>query len=151
VPEEEPVTFRVRAGGEVHDIPLEREPCGGSDEPLVGIRMVDAFPFDIEIASGDVGGPSAGLMFALGLYDALTPADLTGGETIAGTGTIDPEGVVGPIGGIEDKVIGARRAEASVFIVPRRNMRELRGVDVGDLRLIPVSTFDEAVAALEDL
>ena len=59
-------------------------------------------------------------MFSLGLYDTLTPEDLTGGRTIAGTGTIDPEGRVGPIGGIADKVIGAERAGATVFLVPAR-------------------------------
>ena len=89
--------------------------------------MVDAFPFEIEIASGDVGGPSAGLMFALGLYDTLTPGDLTGGRTIAGTGTIDLEGEVGGIGGIVDKVVGAERAGASVFLVPAENRASCRG------------------------
>lgn len=151
VPIEEPVAFRVRAGGEIHAVDLLREPCVGSDEPLVGINMVDAFPFGIEIASGEVGGPSAGLMFALGLYDALTPGDLTGGRTIAGTGTIDPSGRVGGIGGIVDKVIGAERAGATVLLVPAENMAELRGVDSGDLELIAVSTFDDAVESLESL
>ena len=151
VPIDEAVEFRVRAGGEVHDIELLRRPCAGSEDPLVGISMVDAFPFGIDIASGEVGGPSAGLMFALGLYDALTPGDLTDGRTIAGTGTITPEGDVGGIGGIADKVIGAERAGASVLLVPAANMAELRGVDTGDMRLIPVATFDEAVEALEGL
>ncbi|MGZ8582555.1 MAG: YlbL family protein [Actinomycetota bacterium] len=152
VPLDEPVAFRVRAGGEVHDIELVREPCvPDREEPLVGISMVNAFPFPIEISSGDVGGPSGGLMFSLGLYDTLTPDDLTGGRTIAGTGTIDPEGVVGPIGGIADKVIGAERAGATVFLVPARNMKELADIDTGDMRLISVATFDDAVEALEAL
>jgi PDZ domain-containing protein len=151
VPLDEPVAFRVRAGGETHTIELTREPCAGSDEPLVGINMVNAFPFPIEISSGDVGGPSAGLMFSLGLYDALTPGDLTGGRTIAGTGTITPAGEVGGIGGIVDKVIGAERAGASVFLVPAGNMQELRGADTGDLQLVSVATFDEAVEELEAL
>ncbi|MDH4112970.1 MAG: PDZ domain-containing protein [Actinomycetota bacterium] len=148
VPPGEPVAFRVRAGGEVHEIELTREPCAGSEEPLVGIQMVSAFPFGIEIASGDVGGPSGGLMFSLGLYDALTPGDLTGGRTIAGTGTISPSGKVGGIGGIVDKVIGAERAGATVFLVPAENMAELRDVET-DLRLISVSSFTQAVDALE--
>jgi PDZ domain-containing protein len=149
VPPGEPVAFRVRAGGEVHEVELLREPCAGRDEPLIGINMVDAFPFEIEISSGDAGGPSAGLMFALGLYDALTPADLTDGRLIAGTGTISPDGKVGAISGIADKVIGAERAGATIFLVPRGNMAELEGVDTGGLRLIPVGSFDEAVEALE--
>ncbi|MGH2630764.1 MAG: YlbL family protein [Actinomycetota bacterium] len=148
---DEPVAFRVQAGGQTHDVEITRGSCGNSDEPLIGIRMVDAFPFEIEIASGEVGGPSAGLMFALGLYDTLTPGDLTGGRTIAGTGTIDADGAVGGIGGIVDKVVGAERAGASVFLVPADNMGELEGVDTGDMRLISVRSFHAAVEALEGL
>lgn len=150
-PTTDPVEFRVRAGGEVHDVEIVREPCAAQARPLVGISMVDAFPFRIEIASGDVGGPSAGAMFALALYDTLTPGDLTGGRTIAGTGTIDADGDIGGIGGIVDKVVGAERAGATVFVVPEENVGELRDADIGDIRLIPVGSFDEAVAALEDL
>ena len=151
VPVDEAIGLRVRAGGEVHDVELRRGPCQSSEEPLVGISMVDPFPFEIEIASGDVGGPSAGLMFSLGLYDTLTPGDLTGGRTIAGTGTLTPQGGVGPIGGIVDKVIGAERVEADVFLVPAQNMPELAEVDTGAMKLISVATFDEAVEALEAL
>ena len=96
VPVDEPVTFRVRAGGEAHDIELLREPCvPGNDEPLVGISMVNAFPFPIEISSGDVGGPSAGLMFSLGLYDTLTPEDLTGGGRSPAPARSTPRAVSG--------------------------------------------------------
>lgn len=150
VPLEDPVAFRVRVGDEVHDVEITRAPCNGVRRPLVGIGMVNAFPFEIEIASGDVGGPSAGLMFALGLYDTLTPGDLTGGRTIAGTGTIDLEGDVGGIAGIMDKVVGAERAGASMFLVPAENRAELRGVDTGHMRLVTVETFEEAVEALEE-
>ena len=87
-------------------------------------------------------------MWALGLYDLLTPGDLTDGRTIAGTGAIDLDGNIAPIGGIADKVVGAQDAGADILLVPRDNLQELRGVDTGDLRLIPVSTFDEAVEAL---
>jgi PDZ domain-containing protein len=118
------------------------------DEPVIGIVLVDSFPFQISIESGDVGGPSAGLMWAVGLYDLLTPGDLTRGRTIAGTGAIDLEGKVGPIGGIRDKVVAARDAHADVMLVPRADFRELRDVETGDLKLIPVSTFDEALKAL---
>ncbi|HVF06975.1 MAG TPA: S16 family serine protease, partial [Actinomycetota bacterium] len=151
VPVDEAIEFRVRAGGEAHDVELRRGECSGSDEPLVGISMVAPFPFEIEIASGDVGGPSAGLMLSLGLYDTLTPGDLTGGRKIAGTGTLTPQGDVGPIGGIADKVIGAERVQADVFLVPADNMPELADVDTGAMQLISVATFDEAVEALEAL
>jgi len=149
VPAREPIDFRVRAAGETHDVEVAKRPCGGSKEPLVGISLVDNFPFPIVIASGNVGGPSAGLMFSLGLYDLLTPGDLTSGRTIAGTGTIAADGTVGPIGGIIDKVVAAQRVGASVFLVPKQNMAELQGVDTGDMRLIPVGTFDDAVSALQ--
>ncbi len=151
VPVDEAIAFRVRAGGQVHEVELLRGACPGVERPLVGISMIDSFPLDVEIASGDVGGPSAGLMFSLGLYDTLTPGDLTGGRTIAGTGTITADGQVGGIGGIVDKVIGAERAGATVFLVPSQNMAELAGVDTGGMELISVATFDDAVEALEAL
>ena len=147
-PAREPLDFRVRAAGETHDVEVAKRRCGGSEDPLVGVSLVDNFPFPIEISSGNVGGPSAGLMFSLGLYDLLTPGDLTAGRTIAGTGTIGPDGKVGPIGGITDKVVAAERVGATEFLVPAKNMAELDGVDTGDMRLIRVATFDDAVAAL---
>ncbi len=152
VPLDDPITFQVRAGGETHRITLTRAPClPGVDEARLGINLIDTFPFDVQISSGDVGGPSAGLMWALGLYDLLTPGDMTAGETIAGTGTIDTRGRVGPIGGIEDKVIGAERAGAAVFLVPADNMRELSDVETGDMRLISIARFQDALDALEEL
>src|SRR4029077_13569482 len=131
----------VRAAGQTHDIEVAKGSCPGIDRPLVGVNIIDTFPFSVEIASGDVGGPSAGLMFALGRYDELTPGDLTQGRTIAGTGTIEPSGKVGPIGGIADKVVAAERVGATVFLVPKDNWGELEGVDTGDMKLIEVATF----------
>ena len=148
VPVGEPIEFHVEADGEMHEVRVTRGACPGVDDPVIGIVLVDPFPFEITIESGEVGGPSAGLMWAIGLYDLLTPGDLTRGRTIAGTGAIDLEGKVGPIGGIEDKVVAARDAHADVMLVPRADFEELRDVDTGDLTLIPVSTFDEAVMAL---
>jgi Lon-like protease len=143
-----PVTFRIRAAGQTHDIALSKRPCSNQTRPLVGIDIVDAFPFSVRISSGNVGGPSAGLMFALALYDALTPGDLTQGRTIAGTGTIDPKGDVGPIGGITDKVVAAQRVGADIFLVPHGNWEELKGVDHGSMKLIDVGRFADAVKAL---
>jgi Lon-like protease len=148
VPAGESIEFRVEADGKLHDVRVTRGRCPGVDEPVIGILLVDSFPFEIAIDSGVVGGPSAGLMWAIGLYDLLTPGDLTRGRTIAGTGTIDLDGNVGPIGGITDKVVGARDASADIMLVPRDDFDELRGIDTGDLTLIPVSTFDQAVEAL---
>jgi Lon-like protease len=148
VPDDESIDFRVRTGDETHDVTLTRGACPGSEEPLVGILLVATFPFEIAIESGEVGGPSAGLMWALGLYDLMTPGDLTDGRIIAGTGSIDLEGNVWPIGGIRDKVVAARAADADVLLVPEGSLPELRGVSTEGLELVAVSSFEEAVDAL---
>jgi Lon-like protease len=148
VPDDGSIDFGVRTDSETHDVTLTRGPCPGSEEPLVGILLVATFPFEIAIESGEVGGPSAGLMWALGLYDLMTPGDLTGGRTIAGTGSIDLEGNVWPIGGIRDKVVAAREAGADVLVVPEDNLPELSGVSTDGVELIAVSSFEEAVDAL---
>ncbi len=149
VPVATPIELRVEGGGNVRDVRVTRGSCPGAEEPLLGIVLLEPFPFEIAIESGDVGGPSAGLMWAMALYDLLTPGDLTRGRTIAGTGTIDLDGNVGPIGGILDKVVAAREAGADVLLVPEGNAGELDSVERGDLTVIPVSTFDEALDALE--
>jgi PDZ domain-containing protein len=144
----EPLEFVVDVDGQREEARFTREPCGPDDELLVGVVLLNAFPFEVTMASGDVGGPSAGLMWALGLYELLEEGDLTAGRSIAGTGTIDLAGRVGPIGSIQEKVIGAERAGADLFLVPVDNMPELRGVETGDMKLVPVATFDEALEAL---
>jgi PDZ domain-containing protein len=84
-------------------------------------------------------------MWALGMYDLLTPGDLTGGRTIAGTGTIAPDGTVGPIGGVQNKIVAAKRAGADVFLVPKgQNYTDAKQV-AGDLPLVPISTFQVAL------
>ncbi len=144
------LTFRVSAAGQTHDVALVRTKCDPSvDKPLVGIVMVNSFPFPLSISSGDIGGPSAGLMWSLGLYDLLTPDDLTSGRTIAGTGTIDLDGKVGPIGGIADKVVAARRVGATVFLAPKDNMKDLEGVDTEGMAVVPVGSFQDALRYLE--
>jgi PDZ domain-containing protein len=142
------VSFEVEAEGETHQVEVAKGRCPGVRRSLFGISIVEPFPFGIAIESDDVGGPSAGLMWALGLYDLLTPDDLTRGRTIAGTGEIDGDGDVLPIGAIDDKVIGAREAGADILLVPRRNARQIADADTGGMRVIPVATFDDALRAL---
>jgi Lon-like protease len=142
------LTFDLTVDGEPETVDLVREPCGDIEEPLVGIRMINSFPFDISISSGEIGGPSAGLMWALGLYDLLTSGDLTGGRTIAGTGVIALDGAVSPIDGIEEKLAAAADAGASVFLVPEGNEEAARASGDHGLELVPVATFDEALAYL---
>jgi PDZ domain-containing protein len=147
IPTSSPLTIRVTAGGATTDVRLTRRRCGGLHRAVIGISTVPNFPFDVTISSGEIGGPSAGLMWALGLYDLLTPGDLTGGRTIAGTGTIDPQGKVGPIGGVENKIAAAENAGATAFLVPVDNLAAARTVPT-HMRLVPVRTFQDALGYL---
>jgi PDZ domain-containing protein len=117
----------------------------------VAIEQRQPHPFDLKIDLDHIGGPSAGLMFALGIVDKLTPEDLTGGKIIAGTGTINEEGKVGPIGGIPQKLVGAKLAGAKAFLVPADNCAEALRNPQPDLPLLKVDTLDDALTALETL
>lgn len=126
------------------------------DDPsrgLLGIGVTDApdVPFTVDISLQDVGGPSAGLMFSLAVVDELTPGELTGGQFVAGTGTIDDSGAVGPIGGIPFKLIAAREAGATTFLVPADNCAEALSRAPDGLRLVEVTTLTSAVSALQSL
>ncbi|MBL3667087.1 PDZ domain-containing protein [Streptomyces sp. M2CJ-2] len=125
----------------------------GDKRAIVGIAAGTdhTFPFSIDIKLADVGGPSAGLMFALGIYDKLTPGSLTGGAFVAGTGTIDDAGKVGPIGGIEMKTVGARDKGAQYFLTPADNCAAAAEDTPEGLTLIKVDTIDDALAAMKDL
>ncbi|MEU2362989.1 PDZ domain-containing protein [Streptomyces noursei] len=121
---------------------------------VVGIQaQVDhIFPFTIDVKLADVGGPSAGLMFALGIVDKLTPGgNLTGGKFVAGTGTIDDQGKVGPIGGISMKTIGARDKGAEFFLTPAENCAAAAKDTPSGLKLVKVGTIGDAVKALEKI
>ncbi len=117
----------------------------------VATREEHDYPFDVAIKLDDVGGPSAGLMFALGIVDKLTPGALTGGRHIAGTGAIDGDGSVRRIGGIQQKVRAASEEGASVFLTPAANCPNARAVRPAGLRLIEVEKLSDAVASLEAL
>jgi PDZ domain-containing protein len=109
------------------------------------------FPVKIKLELGDVGGPSGGMMFALGIIDRLTPGQLTGGKHIAGTGTIDPSGNVGPIGGIRHKLYGAVNAGATIFLAPEANCDEVIGHVPNGLTVVKVKTLSEAKTSLEKI
>jgi PDZ domain-containing protein len=106
-------------------------------------------PFQVSFDLDRIGGPSAGLMFTLGIIDKLTPADLTGGKIIAGTGTIDDAGTVGRIGGIPQKLLGAKAAGAQLFLVPAGNCAEAARNAVPGLPMADVATVDDALTALK--
>lgn len=108
-------------------------------------------PLQVEFNLADIGGPSAGLMFSLALIDKLSPGELNGGRFVAGTGTIDQEGKVGPIGGIQYKMIAAHEAGAETFLVPADNCNEARQRAPEGLRLVKVDTLDSAITSLADI
>ncbi|RSX57747.1 Lon protease (S16) C-terminal proteolytic domain [Bifidobacterium samirii] len=109
---------------------------------------VDTDGVEVTMHVDDIGGPSAGMMYALGLIDKLTPESETGGLTIAGTGTMDDDGDVGAIGGIRLKMIGAKRDGATWFLAPESNCDEVVGHVPDGLRDVKVSTLDDAYRAL---
>ncbi|WP_326598889.1 YlbL family protein [Streptomyces sp. NBC_01803] len=135
------------------DITITTTEASDDQRAIVGIQagVSHTFPFPIDIKLADVGGPSAGLMFTLGLMDKLTPEDLTGGAFVAGTGTIDDEGVVGPIGGVTMKTIAARNVGADFFLTPEDNCATAAESVPDGLTLVRVGTLDDALAALADI
>jgi PDZ domain-containing protein len=127
------------------DPPIKGKPYFGIS---AGTRIMHVdFPLKIKIATGDVSGPSGGLAFALTIIDDLTPGNLTGGKKIAVTGTIEPDGTVGDVGGVAQKTVAARAAGARLMIVPSVEVRDARG-KAGDMKVIGVTTLDQALAAL---
>ena len=146
-----PVVLTVDRHGTTHHFRLKTANSRGHAVVGVGVFESYRFPFQVKISVGDIGGPSAGLMFALGIVDKLTPGDLTAGRFIAGTGEIAPNGAVGPIGGIQQKMAGARAAGATVFLTPAGNCPDTAGAVPNGLRLIKVSTLGGAVHALKSL
>jgi Lon-like protease len=147
------VEVRVRRGAETVTAKVTtRAALDDPDRAMLGILVGTGyrFPFDVSVGIDDsIGGPSAGLMFALSVYDTLTPGPLTGGNVIAGTGSIGAEGSVGPIGGIRQKIAGAENAGAELFLVPPANCAAAVQAEVDDIELVRADTMHAAVEALE--
>lgn len=118
----------------------------------LGVTVAPFFraPFDIDFTLESVGGPSAGLMFSLGIVDKLSKGLLNGGKHVAGTGTITPAGAVGQIGGIAQKMVGARSAGAELFLAPASNCPDVVGHIPAGLRVIAVETLHEAREYLQE-
>lgn len=126
-------------------VPTQKNPNGAG--ALLGFYPVPRYklPFQVAINAGDVGGPSAGTMFTLAIYDKLTPGPLTAGKRFAGTGTISEDGSVGPIGGIRQKMVGAHDSGAKYFLAPASDCTEAHGHVPSGLKVFRISTFDQAV------
>ena len=122
-------------------------------EPMVGFLATTVnerfdFPFEIDIKTGNVGGPSAGLMMALNVYNNLIPEDITNSMVVAGTGTIEIDGSVGPVGGIKQKIIAAKRAGAELILVPDANFEEAKPFETDKTAIVAVDTFDQALSVI---
>jgi PDZ domain-containing protein len=155
------VTLTVLRDGKEVDVPVTPQQQTAdlfgavtvTGSPAIGIFLGQGFilPFQVTVTIDPrIGGPSAGLMFSLAIYDTLTPGSLTGDATVAGTGEIAADGKVGAIGGIQQKIVGAREDGAQLFLVPADNCEDVKGAHNGDMRLVRVDTFDTALSAIED-
>jgi Lon-like protease len=160
-PEEAVAAIQKTPAGEAVDLTVLRDgtstqvsftPGEKNGKPYLGVSvgLGYKFPFHVEVdIDPQIGGPSAGLMFSLAIYDTLTPGSLTDGKAIAGTGEIDPDGTVAPIGGIQQKIPAALHAGAKLFLVPSSNCPDAVGSDHGSMRLVKVTTMDSAVKAIQ--
>jgi PDZ domain-containing protein len=149
-----PVELLIERDGQQQTVevtPKETTDEDGKTSWILGVNLTTDydFPIDVTIQLNNVGGPSAGMMFALGIIDTLTPGELNGGEQVAGTGTITADGEVGPIGGIRQKMWGAVDAGAEWFLAPEANCDEVVGHVPGDLRVFSVEDLDDALAVLD--
>ncbi|MGG5171165.1 YlbL family protein [Pseudarthrobacter sp. J1738] len=140
-----PATVVVLRGGK--NVTAQVTPTRNSEGRYllgIGLEYKFTFPFDVKFSLDQVGGPSAGMMFALGLIDTITPGELTGGKFVAGTGTITPDGKVGAIGGIAQKMHGARDQGATLFLAPAANCNDVVGHVPDGLQVVKVETLAEA-------
>lgn len=122
-----------------------------NNSPAIGITLIQIIrietPIDVEFFTGNIGGPSAGLSFTLGLLDILEPGDLTGGKRIAATGTIDRSGRIGDIGGVQEKMISVKRQGYDLFFVPKNQLDQIKNID-SSLEVIGVETITDVLVAL---
>jgi PDZ domain-containing protein len=145
------ISVVVRRGGVEKTLAVPTRDNAGTT--VIGVQLGRDYvlPVDVTITAGGVGGPSAGTMFALAVYDVLTPGDLTGGKRIAGTGTMEPDESVGPIGGIRQKLAGARDGGADFFLAPRGNCAEVVDHVPDGLTVVRIDTFSDALDAVRSI
>lgn len=151
---ETPIELGIRRGGWEQTVQVTPRPGEDPDPaPVIGVLTAASYdlPVEVDFTLGNIGGPSAGLVFALGIIDKLTEGSLTGGASVAGTGAIGAGGEVAGVGGVRQKMRGADAAGADFMLVPRENCADVLGQVPGELVVVPVSTLDEAIAALESI
>lgn len=148
----EKVELGIRRDGKRRTVTVTTADLGSDRAGIgIGIQAKYDYPYEVRIDAGNVGGPSAGMMFALAVHDRLTPGAMTGGKKIAGTGTIDDSGAVGPIGGIAQKMIGAKHGGATWFLAPQSNCDDVVGHVPDGLNVVPVRDFKQATATVESI
>lgn len=148
------ILIEVLRNQEVRSFTIDLAPAPNDGRvPTMGISLDVGYSYEPKVSYAidpSIGGGSGGLMFALAIYDRVTPQPLVGGRVVAGTGTITARGEVGVIGGIQEKVAGAEAAGAQIFLVPAGNCTDTVGMSTS-VRLVKVSTLTEAVQSLNDL
>ncbi len=148
------VTLTVVQGDQQLQIPVQLRRLSETGRPGLGVALRTIapkiqLPFPVKVTNQDIGGPSAGLMMSLGIYSLASGDDLSRGRVVAGTGTIDVSGTVGPVGGVAEKIVGAEQRGARIFLVPTSEAADARSAGLKDVKIIPVDTFDQARAALK--
>ncbi|MBL3698325.1 PDZ domain-containing protein [Leucobacter luti] len=148
---EQDLLLTVSRDGVETEVTIRPEVPEGGTDPLIGAVIATQydFPVDVDISLSDIGGPSAGMIFALGIVDQLTPGAMLDGIAVSGTGTVTDTGEVGPIGGLEQKIWAAARADSDLFLMPVANCGDVPARVPSDLQIAPVATLDEALAAIE--
>ncbi|NED97207.1 PDZ domain-containing protein [Phytoactinopolyspora alkaliphila] len=148
----DPVEFGIRRDDDDMVVTVETEPAEDDGRPVVGIGPDWGYEMPVEITIGideRIGGPSAGMIFALAIYDTLTEEPLVDGAHVAGTGEISGEGEIGPIGGIQQKIAAAEEAGVELFLAPLSNCDEASSADSGDMQVVPVETLEDAIEAVD--
>lgn len=143
----------IRAGQTQEQTVTTRASDASPDTPMIGIDISTGYLYGPKVSFAvdpSVGGSSAGMMFALATYDRITKGNMVAGEVVAGTGTVDADGKVGPIGGVAEKMAAAQRDHATIFVLPKSNCVNVGTAPAG-LRLIAVSTLNEAIGSLQAL
>ena len=147
---DEPLEFVILRGGKEKLVLVTPKMVEGDKRVGIAPGPGYRFPFDVSVqVDPNIGGPSAGLVFALSIYDTLTPGSMTGGQVVAGTGTVDEEGNVGAIGGVQQKIAAARDTGAEIFLVPPGNCKEALLAPRGDMELVRAETMHVAVETIE--
>lgn len=156
LPAGQPVEFAIIRSGKAKTVRITPAKLDGKTRIGIGgpdggdLMSTVSLPYSVKVnIPQEITGPSAGLMMALTIYDELTPGSLTGGAAVAGTGTIDQSGDVGEIGGIQQKIPGAKNDGAQLFLVPAGNCPDVTNTDHGSMRLAKVTTFADALKVVQ--